>query len=506
MARRARIMILGLLALLAGAAPAQAGAQPGDPLPLARVEITVGHSRVLNLPEAVQRVSVGKESVADVVVINPRQIYVNAQSVGSTNITLWGAKDRLLGVYEVRVARDITALKEQLYQLLPHEPVEVREMQGTVVLSGRVSSLQAKEQAEALAKALIPSKELSDTLYKTYADKGAPPSSAGGKKLEERLTSSLLDDKWVTSLLEVGGNQQVNLKVRFAEVKRDVLKRLKVNLGAINPLSGDFIFSTLGGLMLPNWDTTNTGRYLGTGYSANANVTGGFNVGGGNIRGALDVLCQNQLAKVLAEPTLTCISGQEADFLAGGEFPVPVPQQNNTVTIEFKKFGVQLGFKPEVLKNGHIRMNVSPEVSDIDPTMAVVIQGFTVPGLKTRKAKTQLEVKDGESFVIAGLFRDDITQQVAKLPLLGDLPILGALFRSTEFINNQTELVIEVTPQVVKPGLAGLAGPLPTEGITKPSDWDLFLMGKMAGENAKRQPLPATPQDMEGSFGHDPAF
>jgi pilus assembly protein CpaC len=240
--------------------------------------------------------------------------------------------------------------------------------------------------------------------------------------------------------------------------------------------------------------------------STNANVIGGFGIGGGQMRGALDVLSQNQLAKILAEPTLTCISGQEADFLAGGEFPVPVPQQNNTVTIEFKKFGVQLKFRPEVLKNGQIRMNVSPEVSEMDFSIAVVIQGFTVPGLKTRKAKTQLEIRDGESFIIAGLFRDDISQQVAKLPLLGDIPILGALFRSSEFLNNQTELIIEVTPEVVKPGLAMGPHRLPTEGITPPSDWDLFLFGKMADEDRQRATLPATPQDMEGSFGHDPAF
>ncbi|MBI4797734.1 MAG: type II and III secretion system protein family protein [Desulfarculus sp.] len=498
---RACAALLVILALWAGATPGQAQSPAGQPVPLSRVEILVGHSRVLELPTAVKRVSVGKDDIADVVVINPRQLYVNAQQVGSTNISLWDTRDHLLAVYEVRVARDLSLLKEQLYQLLPHEPVEVREMQGTVVLSGRVSSLQAKEQAEALAKALVPSKELADGLYRVYADKG--PGQASGKKTDERLASHLLEDKWVTSLLEVGGNQQVNIKVRFAEVKRDVTRRLKVNLGALNPLTGDFIFSTLGGLMTPTWD--GSGNFT-TSFSPNTNVFGGFNIGGGRMRGALDVLSQNQLAKILAEPTLTCISGQEADFLAGGEFPVPVPQQNNTVTIEFKKFGVQLGFKPEVLKSGNIRMNVSPEVSEMDFSIAVVIQGFTVPGLKTRRAKTQLEVKDGESFVIAGLFRDDINHQVSKLPLLGDIPILGALFRSTEFQNNQTELLIEVTPEVVKPVLAGAPARLPTDGITKPSDWDILLFGKMADEGAKRAPLPLTPQDMEGSFGHDPAY
>lgn len=504
--------LAAILALLAWAAPA--GAQPrlGDGQVFSsRVELLVGHSRVISLPAAVKRVSVGKEAIADVVVINPRQLYINGQEVGTTNLSLWGQDDQLMGIYQVRVARDLTRLKERLYELLPHEPIEVREMEGTVVLSGRVSSQQAKDQAEALANALLPRKDLAETL----SDKGGGDQQsaangmlalAGGKGGQEGAQPSKHNNKWVTSLLEVGGNQQVRIKVRFAEVKRDITKHMKINVGAINPLTSDFIFSTLGNYLLPVWDTTNTGKFIGNGYSSNANITGGFNVGGGNIRTALDVLSENQLAKILAEPTLTCVSGQEADFLAGGEFPVPVPQQNNTVTIDFKKFGVQLDFKPEVLKTGRIRMSVAPEVSEMDFSTAVVIQGFTVPGLKTRKAKTQLEVGDGESFVIAGLFREDITHDVAKVPLLGDLPILGALFRSTEFQHNKTELVIEVTPEVVRGAMAG-PGPLPTDNLRSPdNDADLFLLGKMT-ERAEGGPaLAPSWNDLEGRFGHEPVY
>jgi pilus assembly protein CpaC len=471
-------LILALLALLTPG-PVQAG--PAAALPLTSLEVKIGQTRLVEIPLGVKRVSVGKDKVADVVVISPRQIYLVGKEVGTTTITLWDQQERVLGVLDVRVARDLSRLKEHLYQVLPLEPVEVREMEGSVVLSGRVSSQQAKDQAEALAKALMPRKDHKDTLSQGEDTK-----------------------QWVTSVLEVGGNQQVNIKVRFAEVKRDLANRMKVNVGAINPLSNDFIFSTLGNYLVPAWDAS-TGKYIGNSNSTSSNFFGGFNVGGAQVRGALDIMKENKLAKILAEPTLTAISGQDSEFLAGGEFPVPVPQKD-TVTVEFKKFGVQLGFKPEVLKNGAIRMTVSPEVSEMDFSIAVVIQGYTVPGLKTRKAKTQLEVKDGESFVIAGLFRDDISHQVQKVPLLGDIPILGALFRSTEFLNNQTELVIVVTPEVVRSGMAQ-PGPLPTDDLRVPSDdIELLLMGKMTEKPEAGEGLHRSLNELEGKFGHDPAF
>jgi pilus assembly protein CpaC len=477
-----RFCSLFILALLSLALSAHAQAGPPPSLPFTSLEVKTGHTRLIDLPVGVKRVSVGKDKIADVLVISPRQLYVVGKEVGTTSLTLWDQQERVLGVIDVRVARDLSRLKEHLYQVLPHEPVEVREMEGTVVLSGRVSSQQAKEQAEALAKALMPRKDHKDVLHQGEDTK-----------------------LWITSVLEVGGNQQVKIKVRFAEVKRDQTNRMKVNVGAVNPLSNDFIFSTLGNYLIPFWDTTNTGKYIGNTFSSPTNIAGGFNAGGAQIRGALDIMKENKLAKILAEPTLTAISGQDSDFLAGGEFPVPVPQKDS-VTVEFKKFGVQLGFKPEVLKNGNIRMNVSPEVSEMDFSIAVVIQGYTVPGLKTRKAKTQLEVKDGESFVIAGLFRDDISHQVQKVPLLGDIPILGALFRSTEFLNNQTELVIVVTPEVVKAGMAQ-PGPLPTDDLRLPADdIDLLLMGKMTEKGQGGEVLNRSFNELEGKFGHDPAF
>ncbi len=445
------LLLIGVLTLAAGVA---SGAEPR------REVLKLGHSRLLQLPLPAGRVSVGRAEVADVVMVTPRQLYLNALGVGTTNVSLWDQHDRLLEVFEVAVVRDLTGLKEQLYQILPNEPVEVRGLAGSVVLSGQVSSLEAKKRAEALAEAYAPKK--------------------------------------TTSLLEVGGNQQVQLQVRFAEVSRSVTKRMNINLRILNPLTGDFLYTMLGGLITPNSDGTWT-------LSDKVNGAGGFNIGPTQVAAFFDILKDNGLAKILAEPNLVAASGQQADFLAGGEFPIPVPQREN-ITITYKKFGVQLAFTPEVRPGKRIRLTVAPEVSELDWTTAVVVEGFTVPGLTTRKAKTQIELADGQSFAMAGLFRDDITQAVSKFPVLGDLPILGALFRSSEFKKKKTELLIVVTPRIVRPGQERL-GPAPVTTFAEPDDFSFYLLGKLAAPQAVRpQGPPLSPQELEGRFGHDLAW
>ena len=458
MPAKVRLSYMLLALLLAGACALFAGsARAAEPR---REVLKLGHSRLLKLPVPAGRVSVGRAQVADVVMVTPRQLYLNALSVGTTNVSLWDQQDRLLEVFEVVVIRDLTSLKEQLYQILPNEPVEVRGLAGSVVLSGQVSSLEAKKRAEALTEAYAPKK--------------------------------------TTSLLEVGGNQQVQLQVRFAEVSRKVTKRMNINLRILNPLTGDFLYTMLGGLIAPQIDGT-------LALSDKVNAMGGFHSGQTQVSAFLDILKENGLAKILAEPNLVAASGQQADFLAGGEFPIPVPQREN-ITITYKKFGVQLSFLPEVRPGKRIRLTVAPEVSELDWTTAVVVEGFTVPGLTTRKAKTQLELADGQSFAIAGLFRNDITQSVSKFPVLGDLPILGTLFRSTEFKKNKTELLIVVTPRIVRPGQERL-GPNPVTTFSDPDDFAFFMLGKLAAPKAARpQGPPLSPQELEGRFGHDLAW
>lgn len=463
---------------------------------LPQVELKIGHTRLVKLPRKIQRVSVGKPEICDVVVINTHQLYLNGKSPGATNITLWAPGDKLIGMFLVRVARDLSLLKQRMHQVLPDEPIEIRALQGTVVLSGRVSGVEVKKRAAALAQALVPRKDLAESLH-----------------------SQLKIPQFVIDLLEVGAVKQVSLKVRFAEVRRDALKKLKVNLG-YRDLAGNFFNTFLGGVtgpLLPSekWDLPAIGPGFNPfsrppydlGLSNKMNMAGGFTWGGDRrITGFLDVLKENGLAKVLAEPNLVAASGKEAEFLAGGEFPIPVPQKEN-ITIFFKKFGVKLNFKPTVLSNGKIHMEVEPEVSDLDFTTAVVIQGYVVPGLTTRRAKTQLELDNGQSFGMAGLFRDDLTQVVSKIPILGDIPILGVLFRSTDFQHKKTELVIVVTPEIVTPGQG--APSLPTDNLKMPSEWDIYMgkMVEMGGkEGAKGAGVPRSPKELEGRFGHELPF
>ena len=453
--RAINLFLAPLLALCLAASAAPAAE-------VRREVIRLGHSRLLQLPVPAGRVSVGRAEVADVVMVTPRQLYLNARQVGGTNVSLWDQKDRLMEVFEVRVVRDLTTLKEQLYQVLPGEPVEVRGLGGSVVLSGQVSSDEAKKRAEALAEAYAP--------------------------------------KNTASLIEIGGNQQVQIQVRFAEVSRKVTKRMNINLSIVNPLTGDFLFTMMGALIKPS-DTSGSSYTL----SDRVNAMGGFHTGQTKISGFLDILKENGLAKILAEPNLVASSGQKAEFLAGGEFPIPVPQREN-LSITFKKYGVQLAFTPVIRPGRRIRMTVAPEVSELDFTTAVVVQGYTVPGLTTRRAKTQVELADGQSFAMAGMFRDDITQSVAKFPVLGDLPILGALFRSTEFQKKKTELLIVVTPRIVQPGQERV-GPVPAAHFTEPDDFSLFMLGKMAVPSpARATGPPVSPKELEGHFGHDLAW
>jgi len=437
------------------------------------IDVAAGHSQLIELPSPAKRISVGNEEVADVVVISPRQIYVNARQIGSTKITVWDQSDKVIGVIAVRVGRDLTKLKQSLHQLFPDESIEVRDLEGTIVLSGRVSSLDVKLQAQEITEKFAP-----------------------GKTKEESR---------VTNIIELGGDQQVLLQVRFAEVSTRSLKRLGINLGFFNA-DGDFLFTTLGGLV-ELFETEVGLESFATKFNFANQLSGigGFSNGSGRFMAFVDALKESGMAKILAEPNLVTSSGKEAHFLAGGEFPVPVPQGDGRTTIEFKEFGVQLKFTPIILPSGKIRLKVLPEVSELDFTTAVLLEGFQVPGLTTRKAETELELENGEGFIMAGLLKDDLTQTVSKVPLLGDIPILGALFRSKSYQEGKTELVIIVTPQIVRPG-DRKPGRLPTYGLREPNEFQFFLLGEMTKREQEPLGPPRSLQELEGDFGHDLAY
>jgi pilus assembly protein CpaC len=449
------------------------------------LRLRVGQSKVLRTTFAITRISVADPEIADIILISEREVYVNGLAPGVTNLSLWG-KSRFTTA-TVTVEADVSILKEKLHQVLPKEKIAVEAAGDSVVLSGEVSGPVAQDTAMALA---------------------APFS--GGKKEK------------VINLMHIGGVQQVMLEVRVAEISRTLLDRMGVNLNIISP-SGNFgvqqinQLASIGSLVrsmnpaaAPSGGTSGSpGLAFAQGMSSNLTALAGFKAGGLLWTMFFDILKQKNLGRVLAEPNLVTTSGQEASFLAGGEYPIPVPQSGvgggTTITIVYKQFGVQLKFTPTVLDDSKIAIKVSPEVSEIDPTLSIAVVPGTstpVPGLRVRRMSTHLEVKDGQTFAMAGLLQDLDTNVINKFPVLGEVPILGALFRSTSWQKQQTELVVLVTSHLAKP-LAPGAARLPTDKWADPSDYEKYLLGldqARPSENPN-QSKPAPAREMPSGFG-----
>ncbi|MEW6327516.1 MAG: type II and III secretion system protein family protein [Thermodesulfobacteriota bacterium] len=426
-----------------------------------KLTLTVGKSTIITSPAPVKRVSLAAPEIADAIVLSPQQIYVLGKAVGTTNLTLWKADDSAFTVLDLEVSPDLTRLKEKLKEILPGEDIRVMATHDSITLSGLVSSTTNLSQALAIAESYAPKK--------------------------------------VINLLQAGGTHQVMLEVRIAEMSRTLTRRLGFNFAYTR--GGDFGVSLLNNLTSivrsDEGALSTPGAPFGTDVSSSINALFRFHKGSATWTGFIDALKENGLVKILAEPTLISLSGQEASFLAGGEFPIPVPQETNVVTINYKTYGVGLTFTPTVLSDGKISMRVAPEVSDLDYTNAVYIYGYLVPGLTTRRASTVIELANGQSFAIAGLLKDNVRQVISKFPVLGDIPILGALFRSSAFQKNETELIIIVTPHLVKP-LDLASQPLPTDQHIEPDDFEFYLLGTMEGKGA----VPDKEGGLEGEFGH----
>jgi pilus assembly protein CpaC len=419
---------------------------------------------LLRSVEPVKRVSVANPEVADFTLISPQELYVLGKAPGVTTLMLWQDR-KLLTIYDLEVAYDTSRLKEKLHQVLPEEKdIHVLATHDSVTLSGRVSNTSSLSQTLALAKA--------------YAPKGQ-----------------------VNNLLDVGGVHQVMLEVRVAEMQRSTIKRLGFNITGIK--NGEqFGVTTLGSLTtLVKPDSANiaSGGPFGLFVAPTVNALFRVNHGQWTWTGFIDALKEDGLAKVLAEPTLIAQSGQSASFLAGGQYPVPVPQGLGTVAIEYKDFGVKLLFTPTVLSENRISVKVAPEVSELDFTTAVQFQGFVIPGLTLRKAETVVELADGQSFAIAGLLRENVRDIAAKYPILGDIPILGALFRSRAFQKSETELVIIATPHLAKP-IDAAKQALPTDYYIEPDDTELYLLGLMEGRG--KSDTASARGKFDGEFGH----
>jgi pilus assembly protein CpaC len=401
-------------------------------------------------------------------VLTPQQIYLTGKACGVTNVTLWDVENKVIGILDLEISPDISRLKEMLHKILPEEKdVRINATHDQITLSGTVSSAANLSQVLALAGPFAP--------------------------LDEKKEPKIIN------LLEVAGVHQVMLEVRVSEISRSLLRRLGFNFNYISSSGRNFGLNLLSGLTtLPS-----TGfPAAGVEVSDTINAIFRFLSHDTTWTVFIDALKEQGLLKVLAEPTLITLSGKTANFLAGGEFPIPVPQSSGgggtTITIEYKPFGVGLNFTPTVLSNKKINMLVAPEVSDLDFSNALTASGFVVPSITTRRVSTVIELADGQSFAIAGLLKDDVRQIVSKFPLLGDIPILGALFRSTSFRKNESELIVIVTAHLVKP-LDMAKQTLPTDAYVEPNDFEFYLLGGMEGRG---KPNPVKGSGLEGQFGH----
>jgi len=425
---------------------------------VARFAVPSNKSQTLRVDRPFTDLLVGNPEIADVLALTDRTIYVLGRKVGSTRLTISDARKRLIAVVDLVVTPDVEELKTKLHELLPNETIEVRAVNDSLVISGTVSSAGQVTRAAQVAERYAPEK--------------------------------------VTNFLRVRGSQQVLLQVRFAEVQRTVLKDLGFNT-SFAYTGGDLnlaVLTTGDGLNLSNFAAT-AFRYL---------------TGNWTIDLLFDALEQKGAIKTLARPNLIALSGDTANFLAGGEFPIPVAQSAQTgvpvITIEFKEFGVSLAFTPTVLGDDLINLVVAPEVSAIDPSVSITLPGnLVVPGLVTRRAKTTVELRDGQSFAIAGLLQNDFRDQVRQFPWLGDVPVLGALFRSANYQRRETELVLVVTPRLVKPVRAGTLTTA-ADRFVPPTDKDLFAFGRVespqSGTAAAEHAGPPGAGGIIGSYGH----
>ena len=416
-AARVCLLLVATLLLLAVAHPPGVGAQPG----LIRIEVTIGKSQVLNLQEPFTRVSVTNPAIADVFVVTPNQILINGKAVGTTSLVAFYPTRTVF--FDLVVQTDLALLKERLKQVAPRDDIQVHPAQDAIILEGNVTSERTIAGIIEVASVFAPKDKVVSLL-------------------------SLTDVK----------PQQILLQVHVAEIARAALRELGFAMRALgktfqgaafpgNPFSlplstiGPVVANGIFGQSSPDFQLLGSNIFLASGNRDYA--------------GVVRALSDRGVVRTLAKPNLVTQSGKEAKFLSGGEFPYPVAQENNTVTVQFKEFGIGLVFLPVVQDGENINLRIRPEVSTLDFSQGLQSGGFNIPVIRKNEAATTINLKDGESFAIAGLINNEVRQAVAKIPVLGDIPILGALFRSTRFQNAETELLFVVTAKLVKADAPG---------------------------------------------------
>jgi pilus assembly protein CpaC len=489
---RTRLTALALAAAVVGGSAGAASAQVSSvgALHAGTLEVPFNKSQVVSADRPIAKAMVGSAEIADILPVTDRSIYVLGKKMGTTSLTLYDSGGRVISIMDIAVGPDVDALTDQLNTVMPGNTIDARITNDSIVLTGMVNSAGAADRAAQLARAF-----------------------AGDK---------------VINLLTMGSSQQVMLEVRFAEVNRTAGKDIGVS-AFVNSNGGKFR-SVIGAgaqlvpspveqtttIPLPGGGVIEETRTISEGVLQLSAITDtfgifsrAFSLAGLNIDATLNALETRGLAKTLAQPTLIALSGERASFLAGGEFPVPVAQGgisgntgNPAITVEFKPFGVSLGFTPTVLGDKTISLIVEPEVSAIDPQASITLGNITIPGLRTRRASTTLELRDGESFAIAGLLQKDFQTTVSQVPILGSLPIIGSLFRSSGFQKGETELLIVVTPRLVAPIRPDQVR-LPTDRVADPSEANTFLLGQPYSPQPVEPAKPGTPDATNQGDGYE---
>ena len=468
--------LLALLAGLLAATPAVTGAAD-QPHPKAKaparssdaghvelapaVRLSEGKSTLMRLPFAAARISVGSPEVADVILIKPTELYMLGKGVGNTNLIVWDRENNAT-IIDMTVDMNVATLQAQVSQLVDEKDVKITSAAESVIVSGTVADAVKAERVLALANAYV---------QRSSKDKKEDSNNASNEK-------GLVLSPRVINMLSIAAPQQVMLEVKVAEVSKTLTDQLGASLGATHT-TGSWTYTVLSNLL-----------------TGNPSAVDAFNRKNGNFL-TLDAQKSDGLVKVLAEPTIMAISGQEANFLAGGKIFIPVAQNNNggasTITLEEKEFGVGVRFTPTVLEGGRINIKVAPEVSELNKGgIGISATGVSttalLPSFTTRKASTVVQLFDGQSFAIGGLIKNNVTTKSKALPFLGEVPVLGALFRSSDFQTDRSELVFIITPRLVKPLPPNYR--LPTDGYIEPSRSEFFLQGKLEGK-PKDQAAPA---------------
>jgi pilus assembly protein CpaC len=508
---------------------------PNSKFPLTKqISIGSGKSLMVQFPTALKDVLVADPSRVDAVVQSSSQVFLIAKTPGATNAFFFDQNGQQVLTLEIAVGADLGGLESLLKRLIPGSNITLETAGKSVVLMGSVRTPIDSSRAAEIAKEF--SKASSGSVVGGSASSAASANGEGGANGVTPASSSRglggkesdrQSDKPVINLLSVEGEEQVQLRVHVAEVSRSVLKQFGINVGAqIN--AGSFSTSVLSQNSLPLTAAAGLGKLaipgIGTaaieagkavscatsgvlcnynpgpsGSFGGSGTSGGFDLGGNNrISQAMQALERNGLIRTLAEPNLTAVSGESAKFLAGGEYPIPTVDSTGSVSVTFKEFGIGVAFTPIVLSEGRISLKIETEVSELSNDGAVTLSNITIPALKKRQAKSTVELPSGGSIALAGLISDKVRQNIDGFPGLKDLPVLGTLFRSRDFIKEETELVIIVTPYMVRPTSRQNLS-LPNDGLAEASDLRANFLGQLNRVYGRSAAQPTG--DLKGDYG-----